>query len=156
MASGQNTSWRSDVWNQGFSPLVPLWVYFGHLRILVMRGVSNLPCRYSETVSKKVSWGCTNLKIAWIHFCHWLCWGRQRPWGSTACPFESQFFPSLSLVTPFFRTALGSHGKEQCVNINVEYLSLKIPLGYSTNLYRVCCGFLDTACLQLLDLLVYR
>lgn len=69
MVLDQNISLPSNMSNRGFSPLLPFWVYFRHLRILVMRGISNLPCRYSETVSKKVSWGCASLKIAWILFC---------------------------------------------------------------------------------------
>lgn len=153
MVLDQNISLPSNMSNRGFSPLLPFWVYFRHLRILVMRGISNLPCRYSETVSKKVSWGCASLKIAWILFCPDSVGVDGDLEAQQTCPFESQFFTSGDT---FSWTALRSHGKEQCVNINVEYLSLKISLGCSTNLYCVCCGFLSTACLQRLDLLVYR
>lgn len=153
MVSDQNIFPPSNMSNWGFSPMVPFWVYFCHLRILVVRGISNLPCRYSETVSKKVSWGCASLKIAGILFCPdsvgvdrdleaWQTW-----------PFESQFFAPGDT---FSWTALRSHGKEQCVNINVEYLSLKISLGYSTNL---CCVCVAKHCLltgpQHFGLLVY-
>lgn len=59
-----------------------------------MRGISNLPCRYSETVSKKVSWGCANLKIAWILFCPDSVGVNRDLEAWQTCPSESQFFAS--------------------------------------------------------------
>lgn len=88
-------SWPSSVWDPRVAFLwSPSWIDLSHLRILVMWGVSNLPCRCSQTVSGEVSWGRTCLKIAWFLFCCWLCRSRQGPGGSAACPFESELFPS--------------------------------------------------------------
>lgn len=145
MVSDQNIFPPSNVSNQRFSSRSPSGFAFVTWEYLWCEAFPICLADILKLSQKKVSWGCASLKIAWILFCPDSVGADRDLEAWQTCPFESQFCASGAT---FSWTVLRSHGKEQCVNINVEYLSLKITLGCSTNLCCVCCGFLSTACLQ--------